>query len=167
MIGGARCAWRSVAPPAGGRNPSNFSRHSPLPPEGDVGTATLLERLRLQSLELVAVDGAGVEQGLRLLDLIGRPWRAAGDGANVGGEAVLRVAHRLRGAGAHPAAAQDHVGEHADQGEEDHQDDPERLGDAGDLMIAEQIAKDIDQQPEPDDEEEDLDEPEQYVAVTK
>src|SRR5215470_19805296 len=98
MIGGARCAcaWRSVAPPAAGRNRSNCSRHSPLRPVGDVGTATLLERLRLQSLELIAVDGAGVEQGLRLLDLIGRPWRAAGDGANVRVEAVLGVAHRLR-----------------------------------------------------------------------
>jgi multidrug efflux pump subunit AcrB len=125
------------------------------------------QRLRLEAVELGAVDAAGVEQGLRLRDLVGRCRRGAGDGADVRIELLLCRPHRLRRARSHPAAADDQVGEHADDRKDQDEHDPQRLGHAGDLVVAEQVRGDRHQEPEPADEEEDLEEPDQHRAMTE
>src|SRR5215831_12052182 len=54
----------------------------------------------------------------------------------------------------HASSLRDHVNKHADIREQDQADHPERFAPAGDVMTAEQIAENYNEQPEPHDEHE-------------
>src|SRR5262249_44607774 len=54
----------------------------------------------------------------------------------------------------HAPCLEDQVREHAQIWDQDQDDDPERLAPAGNVMPSEQVGKDRDEQPEPEDEHE-------------
>src|SRR4029077_20960745 len=56
----------------------------------------------------------------------------------------------------HRAAADDQVDQHADQRDEQHEQEPQRLGPPGQVTAAEDVNEDPDQDPDPDDPQEQL-----------
>ena len=96
--------------------------------------------LRLERLVLALRDGAGVEQRLRLRDLVGR-----GGLRNVADVVLLRFLRgldRLRLALAHAGTAHDQVHEWADYLEHKDENDPEGFVSALELVVAEDVAED-------------------------
>jgi hypothetical protein len=65
---------------------------------------------------------------------------------------------RSHGVLVHLAAPGDQVDEHAQVGQEDDEDAPDRLGPSPQVMAAEDVAEDDDQQPDPDEEQEEPEE---------
>src|SRR4029079_16721650 len=84
--------------------------------------------LRFQAIELQKLVGDAAADGLA--ELVARLYRL--------GLVALR----------HAAALRDDVGEDADVGQDDQQDDPEDLSETGDVPAAEEVAGGRDEQPE-------------------
>jgi len=64
----------------------------------------------------------------------------------------------------HALTARDQVDQHPEEGHQEEDDDPAGLGPSRQLVVAEQIADDRDQDPEVEDEQKDLDDGEQRVS---
>src|SRR4051812_4944712 len=115
------------------------------------------ECLGLEGVELDRRDRPAVEQLLGLGDLRG----ATAGRLDVRGDLPLLGLDRLHPPLSHPAALRDHVDQHAEQGDEQQGHGPQRLHAAADVVPAEDVGEDRDQDPDPHHEqEEDDDAPE-------
>jgi iron complex transport system ATP-binding protein len=102
------------------------------------------EHLRLEGVELVLGDGAGVEQGLGLRYLIGGAPRACyllGVALDHG----LLLSGRGDGPLAHAAPTHEQVHERAEEGQEQQHDDPDRLGESAQVVGSEQVPQHAEQ----------------------
>src|SRR5690348_15345053 len=127
------------------------------------------EDLGLLAFELFGRDDSAVTQLGQLGQLVGRGLRTPRGVLDVLAELPVLLLCLLLGALLHAAAAGDQVDQDADQRNEQHEDEPQCLGPAGQVMAAEDIDEDIDQNPDPEHPEEDLENrperPEQWVRV--
>src|SRR5690348_10748557 len=126
------------------------------------------EDLGLLALELVGRDDPAVTQVGQLGELVGGCLRTRGL-LDVAAELLVPLLRILHGPFLHLAAAGDQVDQDADQRDEQHEQEPQRLGPAGQVMAAEDVDEDVDQDPDPEHPEEDLEDrpecPEQRVGV--
>src|SRR5215468_7861730 len=126
------------------------------------------ENLGLLALEFLRRDDAAVTQVGQLGELVGRVPRTRGV-LDVGAEFPFLLLRLLHGALVHLAAARDQVDQDADQRDEQHENEPQCLRPAGQVPAAEDVDEDIDQNPDPEHPEEDLEDrperPEQRVRV--
>src|SRR5262245_59490653 len=111
--------------------------------------------LGLLALELLGGDHAPVAQVGQLRQLVRRAGRRARRGfLDVLAELLVLPPLILLRPLLHRAAAGDQVDEHADERDEQHEQEPQRLRPAGQVMAAEDVDEDPDQDPDPDDPQE-------------
>ena len=145
------------------------NRASALGTFGHTATVALRrQNLSLLPLELIGRDNAAVTQVGQLGELVGRARRACGV-LDVATGVRVRLLRLLLGPLLHLAAPGDEVDQDADQRDEQHENEPQCLRPAGQVMAAEDVDEDIDQNPDPEHPEEDLEDrperPEQRVRV--
>src|SRR5271157_3846617 len=119
--------------------------------------------LGLLAFELLGRDDAPVAQVSELGQLVSRAgWRTRSL-LDVGAQfavLLLRLLHRPL---LHAAAADDQVNEDTDQRDEEHEQEPEGLGPAAQVMAAEDVDEYVDQDPDPDHPQDDLDDRPEYI----
>src|SRR6185503_6358435 len=116
------------------------------------------EGLLLQRLELGLRDGAGVEQLLGPVDLGRRAAPAPTGGlTDVVVELVALRAGALEVPLGHAHVLRDEVDEDAEERQQDREDDPARLAQPGEVVPAEDVREDGEQEPEPQDPDEEDD----------
>ena len=111
------------------------------------------ERLGLDRVVLLLIDGAAFEQPLGLLDL-GRRTGRAGDRPDVLVRLGLLRGHLFCPPPRHIVAVGDQVDEDAEEREEEHKEEPEGLLPAARITPAEDVSDDVEQQHEPHDPQE-------------
>src|SRR5262249_59966196 len=104
---------------------------------------------RLQSCVLVLSDRTAVEQLLAFPDLLARVVLRS-DGPDVVVRLRLRLLRLLDVPLRHRAPLTDQVDERTEERQKDQKDRPERLGPAPDVVAAEDVREDRDQEPDPD-----------------
>src|SRR3954451_9541935 len=108
------------------------------------------KQLRLGVLELLVGDRAAVPEVGELAELVGGTRRARSGGlSDVLAERLLAVLCPGQGALVHRATARDQVDEGAEPRQEDQEHRPERLAPPGQLMVAEEVTEDPEQQHDP------------------
>jgi hypothetical protein len=119
---------------------------------GELPTQTAALQLRKQfgakACELLIGDRSRFLEPIKLLDLVGS---AETDDTP---QFFARLLRLLAASFRHAPCLSDHVCEYAKVGEHDQGYHPDRLDPAGYVVTTEQVVKDRDQQPEPDDEHE-------------
>ena len=113
-----------------------------------------MQGLRFQSREFIGVDGAVVEQGLGLGDLVGRARRRAGDGAHVLIGGFLLAAGAASRAFGHALTPGNQIHQGGQERHEDQKQGPQGLTPTIELMIPEDIRQDGEQHHEVGDERE-------------
>ena len=118
-------------------------------------------------VELRRRDRSAVEQPLRRRDLIGGAARggAAGYRLDVLGLGTLHLDGLLELAFLHSPPAGDQVHQDAQPRNEDHEEHPERLASAAQILAAEDVAEDPEQAHEPGEEQEELEHRQQERSV--
>src|SRR5271165_4172839 len=111
--------------------------------------------LRLLLIELRGCDDPSVAQVSQLGQLIGRARRTRSL-LDVAASLLILLLRLLRGPLVHRAAAGDQVDQDADQRDEQHEDEPQRLRATRQVVAAEDVDEDVDQDPDPDHPQEDL-----------
>src|SRR3954454_23310514 len=106
------------------------------------------EDLGLLALDLVGCDNSAVTQVAQLGQLVGRRLRTRGL-LDIVTEFPVLLLRLPRGPLVHLAAAGDQVDQDTDQRDEQHEQEPQRLRPTGQVMAAEDIDEDIDQNPDP------------------
>src|SRR3989440_9376664 len=91
----------------------------------------------------------------------------AGRIANVRVEAVLRLTRRCSRSATHSLTPKDQVHEDPEHWRHENEQHPQCLGPTRDLVVTKEVPDDNDQEPEVDQEEEELDEPQQHVTVSE
>lgn len=114
----------------------------------------LAESFCLQGVELRLRNRSSVEHGFRLRDLVCRRPRS-GNLLHIVRKLLLHRRRMLGLALGHAAAACNQVDQHRQERQEDECNYPHRLGEATDVMAAEQIHKDLEQDDEPHHHDED------------
>ena len=135
-------AWPGTAHAA---SRAGLTSAAPLRPSG--------ERLGLDRVVLLLIDGAAFEQPLGLLDLCRRAGRA-GDRPDVLVRLGLLRGHLLCVPPRHIVAVGDQVDEDAEERGEEHKEQPEGLLPAARITPAEDVSDDVEQQHEPHDPQE-------------
>src|SRR5215813_8064107 len=124
--------------------------------------------LGLLTLELLGRDDTPVAQVSELGQLFRRALLACGL-LDIAAERLVLLLSLLRSPLMHAPAAGDQVDQDTDQRDEQHEQEPQRFGPAGQVMAAEDVDEHGDQDPEPDHQQEDLQDrpehPEQRVGV--
>jgi hypothetical protein len=113
--------------------------------------------LGLLAFELLGRDDAPVAQVSELGQLVRRAgWRTRSllDGGAQFAVLLLRLLHRPL---LHAAAADDQVNQDTDQRDDEHEQEPEGLGPAAQVTAAEDVDEYVDQDPDPDHPQDDLD----------
>src|SRR3984957_10239303 len=124
---------------------------------GDAGSPPLGQQLGLLGLELLLGEYSLVLEFGQLAQLRRRVRaRGAGGLAHVLVEVLLLERRLLGRPVVHRAAAEDQVQEDAEEGEDDDEDHPERLGPAAQVVAAEDVEEHHEREPDPDDEEKEV-----------
>ncbi len=119
-------------------------------------------RICLLAVELLGRDDASVAQVGELGQLVRRTLRARGL-LDITAQLLLLTLHLPHLTLMHLAAADDQVRQHPDQREEQDEHEPQGLGPAGQVMAAEDVDDDGDQDPEPDHPQEDHEDRPEHV----
>jgi hypothetical protein len=111
------------------------------------------KRLRLELLELLLVNRATVEQALRRRNLFGR-IATSRNGLDVLIGGSLRFLHFAGLPFGHAPATCDQVDEGCQEGEDDQENDPDRLPPAAEIPVPEEVSDDVEQHHEVEHKEE-------------
>ena len=152
LVAGLVSLWR----PGPGRPRSAGPR-----PDEPGARRRLRERFRLQRLELLLRDRAGVEQLLGLRDLGSGP--SARRVAHIIVELPPLGLRLLDAALAHPVMLDDQIHQHPQPRQDHNEDHPERLGEASDVVTTKNIDQHGDHDPDPDHPEKEDDHRPQHV----
>src|SRR5262249_7975141 len=108
----------------------------------------LLNQLGAKSHELLIRDRPRFPKAIELLDFVGDTE------ADHTAQLIACMLCLLAAPFSHAPSLSDHVCEYTKVGKRKQRDYPDRLGPPGDIVASKEIAKDRDEQPEPDNEDE-------------